>query len=252
VIAGIGLAVLVTRRRNRKDGGRPGLVLDVAAWAVPFGLAGVFLHALLLDAWHHSGAQSTLLHTAAEAVAAIGVPGAMVLGAAGAWIACHRAGVPLDPVAKAAAPGVAFGLAVGALGRWWTQNFYGHPASWLLAVRILPVHRVPGYENFATFQPAFLYQSAWDLAMGLALIWAVRRFALTGARTFMLAAAGYGLGGLWMESVRIGPQLRVFGMLFDVWADLVVIVVATVLFVLTRPRQRPPYKVPLAGARRVM
>lgn len=256
VIAGIVVAILVTRHRYRKDSqkdgaglaaGRPGLILDVAAWAVPFGLAGALVHALLLDARHDFARHSVLLHSAAEVVAAIGTPGAVALGAVGAWIACRRAGVPLGPVAGAAAPAVAFGLAIGGLGYWWTQNFYGRPANWLLAARIPPVHRVPGYENFATFQPVFLYQSAWDAAVGLLLIWAIRRFALSGARAFMLGAAAYGLGSLWVESMRIGPRPRVFGMLFDVWADLAVVVAGIVILVLTRPRGRPPREAPLAG-----
>jgi prolipoprotein diacylglyceryltransferase len=247
VIAGIVVAVVIARHRYRKEGGRPGLVLDVAAWAVPFGLLGAFAHALLLDVRHDFARHSVVWHTAAEAVAGIGEPGAVVLGAAGAWMACRRAGVPLGPVASAAAPAVAFGLAVGELGHWWAQDFYGRPASWLLAVHIDPEHRVPGYENVATFQPAFLYQSGWDVLVGLMLIWAVRRFALTGARAFMLGAAAYGLGGLWVESVRIGPQPRVFDTPFDVVADLVILVLAAVAFLLTRPRPGPPPEVSLTG-----
>jgi prolipoprotein diacylglyceryltransferase len=245
VIAGIVVAVLVARHRYRKDGGRPGVILDVAAWAVPFGLIGALAHGLLLDVRHdfarHSVVWNTVVwHTAAEAVAAIGVPGAVALGALGAWIACGRAGVPLGPVANAAAPGVAFGLAIGGLVHWWAQDFYGRPATWLLAERVAPEHRVPGYENFATFQPAFLYQSVWDVAVGLTLIWAVSRFSLTGERTFMLGAAAYAVGGLWVESVRIGPQPRVFGIPFDVWADLIVLLLATGVLALTRPRKGPP------------
>ncbi len=53
---------------------------------------------------------------------AIGVPGAVGLGALGAWIGCRRAGVRLGPVAGAAAPGLAFGAAVAHLGGWFSQQ----------------------------------------------------------------------------------------------------------------------------------
>ena len=208
VIAGIIVAVAVASRRYRRLGGsrvQPGIILDVAAWAVPFGLAGAAAHAILLDTRHDFGHAYRLWHVATVGVAALGVPGAVALGTAGAWIACRRAGVRLGPVAGAAAPAVAFGLAVGGLGNWWRQQFYGRPSTWWWAVRIAPEHRVPGYENYATFQPAFLYQSLWDVALGFAVIWAARRFALSGERTFLLCAAGYAVGGFWVRVVADRP-----------------------------------------------
>jgi prolipoprotein diacylglyceryltransferase len=234
LIVGIVVAVAVTVRRYRKAGGDGGIILDVAAWAIPLGLCGAFAHEVL-------NGKHGLWHVAGAAVAIIGLSGAIALGALGAWIACRRAGVPLGPVAGAAAPGVAFGLAIGSLAHWWAQDFYGRPASWWLAERIAPEHRLPGYENYATFQPAFLYESGWCVLTGLAVIWAAKRFALTGERTFMLAAAGYAIGGLWVESVRIGPQPRMLGMPYAAWGDLLVLVLA--LFILGRPR-RPsrPYR----------
>jgi prolipoprotein diacylglyceryltransferase len=242
LIVGVGVAVAVTTRRYRKAGGKPGVILDVAAWAIPFGLAGVFAHGLLIDIRHQRG----LWHVASATVATIGLSGAIALGALGAWIACRRAGVPLGPVAGAAAPGLAFGLAIGGLAHWWAQDFYGRPTSWWLAEPIAPVHRLPGYEYYALYQPAFLYQSAWCVLVGFAIIWAARRFALSGARIFMLAAAGYAAGGLWVESVRIGPQPRLLGMPYASWGYLLVLVLAIVILV--RPRRpRRPYRTPLAG-----
>ena len=178
VIAGIIVAVLVAERRYRRSGGRPGVILDVAAWAIPFGLIGAVVHAVLLDTRHDFGHAHRLWHAATAGVGAIGVPGAVALGVAGAWIACRRAGVALGPVAGAAAPAVAFGLAAGGLGNWWAQQIYGPPSTWWWAVEISPVHRVPGYENYATFQPVFGYQSLWEVLAGLGVIWAARRFAL--------------------------------------------------------------------------
>jgi prolipoprotein diacylglyceryltransferase len=245
VIAGIIVAVVVASRRYRAAGGRPGIVLDVAAWAVPFGLAGAAAHAGLLASRHDVGHAYPAWHAVTVAIAAIGVPGAVALGAVGAWIACRRAGVPFGPVMGAAAPAVAFGLAVGGLGNWWLQQFYGRPSTWWWAVRISPVHRVPGYENYATFSPAFLYQSLWDAALGFALIWAVRRFAqhdraLSGERTFALGAAVYAIGGFWVELVRVGPLPRVLGIRYGELGDMAVFVFAVAGMYLTRSRRKPP------------
>jgi prolipoprotein diacylglyceryltransferase len=240
VIAGIIVAVLVAERRYRRSGGRPGVILDVAAWAIPFGLIGAVVHAVLLDTRHDFGHAYRLWHAATAGVGAIGVPGAVALGAAGAWIACRRAGVALGPVAGAAAPAVAFALAAGGLGNWWAQQIYGPPSTWWWAVEISPVHRVPGYENYATFQPLFGYQSLWEVLAGLGVIWAARRFALSGERAFLLCAAGYAAGGLWVESIRIGPLPHALGMRYGALADIVVFVLAAAGMYLTRPGRKPP------------
>jgi phosphatidylglycerol---prolipoprotein diacylglyceryl transferase len=253
VIAGIVVAIVVASRRYRRSGGQerapgPGVILDVAAWAVPFGLAGALAHAILLDNRHLLGDEYRLWHAVTAGVAAIGVPGAVALGALGAWIACRRSGTALAPVAGAVAPALAFGLAVGGLGSWWTQQFYGPPSTWWWAVRIAPTHRVPGYENYATFQPAFLYQSLWEAALGFAVVWASRRFALSGERTFMLCAAGYAAGDSWIESLRVGPLPHVLGVRYGALGDIAVFVLAAAGMYLTRPGRRPPSRKPAKRA----
>jgi len=240
VIAGIIVAVVVASCRYRRSGGQPGIILDVAAWAVPFGLAGALAHAMLLEARHDFSHAYRLWHAAAAGVAVIGIPGAVALGAVGAWVACRRAGIRLGPVAAATAPAVAFGLAIGGLGNWWAQQFYGQPSTWWWAVQISPEHRVPGSESYATFQPVFLYQSLWDVTVGIVVIWAARRFRLSGERMFMLGAAGYAVGGLWVESARIGPLPHVLGIRYGSLGDMAVFVMAIAGMYLSRPRRRPP------------
>ena len=239
VVAGIVVAIVVASRRYRATGNRRGVILDVAALAVPFGLAGAVVHAVLVDTRHDFSAVAGLWHAATVGVALLGIPGAVALGAAGAWIACRRAGIRLGPVAGAAAPAVAFGLAVGALGNWWTQQFYGPPSSWWWAVQISPTRRLPGYENFATFQPLFLYQSLCDVAVGLSVIWAARRFALSGERAFLLAAAGYAAGSFWFQVARIGPLTRLFGVRYGALEDAAVFVLAVAALYLTRAKPAP-------------
>jgi prolipoprotein diacylglyceryltransferase len=240
VTAGIVVAVAVASRRYRRSGGRRGVILDVAAWAVPFGLIGAAAHALLVATRHDFTHAYRLWHSVTLGVAAIGVPGAVALGAAGAWIACRRASpggrppqtpprgqdVKLGPVAGAAAPAVMFGLAIGGLSNWWTQQFYGPPSTWWWSVQISPAHRAPGYESYGTFQPAFLYQSLWDVAVGLGVIWAARRFALSGERTFLLCAACYTVGSFWVESVRIGPLPQMLGVRYGALGDVAVFLLA--------------------------
>jgi prolipoprotein diacylglyceryltransferase len=245
VIAGILVAIVVASQRYRPQStDRKGLILDVAAWAVPFGLAGAVVHAVLVDGKHDFTVIGGLWHAATVGVALLGVPGAIALGTAGAWIACRRAGVRLGPVAGAAAPAVAFGLALASLGNWWMQQFYGQPSSWWWAVQISPTRRAAGYENYATFQPLFLYQSLWDVAVGLFVIWAARRFALSGERTFLLAAAAVAAGSFWAQVARIGPLTRLLGVRYGAFEYAAVFVLAVAALYLTRPRRPKPRPAP--------
>jgi prolipoprotein diacylglyceryltransferase len=235
VIAGILLAVWLTGRRYRKAGGSPGVILDVAAWAIPAALITAVIGLVLADR-----RQPGFWHTMRTADAAIGYPGAAVFGLAGAWLACRRMKSPrgervrLGPIAGVAAPCIAFGQAVASLGNWLGQQEYGRPSSLWWAVEISPAHRLPGYENYATFQPVFLYQSLWDVAVGLAVMFAAKRFSMAGERVFALYAALYAVGGLWLGLLRIGQLPLVLGVRAGELGDAVVLVLAVCYLVRTR------------------
>jgi prolipoprotein diacylglyceryltransferase len=147
--------------------------------------------------------------------------------------------VALGPVAGAAAPGIAFGQAIGRWGNWFGQALYGGPSTLPWAVIIAPEHRVRGYENFATFQPAFLYESGWDVLTGLLVIYAARRFLLTGDRAFALYAGTYALGGCWVQSLRIDPSPHAAGLRAGQLVLAAVFVAAAGYLYLTRHKHGP-------------
>jgi prolipoprotein diacylglyceryltransferase len=268
VLAGILLALWIADRRYRAAGGQPGVIADVAAWAIPAGLIPAAVGALLTQA-HGGGWQAVRTWDAI-----LGFPGAVAFGTLAAWFACRRLsagggprrppGVPrgaglrhppraprfppparhprirLGPVAGAAAPAIAFGQAVAAAGDWFAQQGYGHPSSLWWAVAISPAHRPSGYENFATFQPIFLYQALWSVVTGVTVAWAAHRFALPGERVFALWAAAYAVGGFTLFWLGIGHLPVVLGLRAGELGDAAVLIGATVY--LARTRRMPTTK----------
>jgi prolipoprotein diacylglyceryltransferase len=206
---------------------------------VPFGLIGAVAGGIVDVARHLFPAHPNVWSTARAWDGAIGVPGAIALGALGAWIACRRAGIRLGPVAGAAAPAVAFGAAVAYLGGWFSQTTYGRPSGLPWAVEIDPTHRLAGYENFATFEPVFGYETLWCVAAGFIGMWAARRFALIGERAFALQLALMFSGLVAAESLLIGPAPQLAGLRIDQWAEIVTIVGAAVYLYRTRRRHGP-------------
>jgi len=239
IVVGIIGAVWLTAQRYAKAGGRADLVLDVAAWAVPFGLLGAAAGGVVDLARHLFPDHPNVWSTARGWDGAIGVPGAIALGALGAWIACRRAGIRLGPMAGAAAPAVAFGAAVAYLGGWFSQATYGRPSGLPWAVVIDPTHRLAGYENFATFEPVFGYETLWCVAAGLIVIWAARRFALIGERAFALALAVTFSGLLAAESLLVSPAPQLAGLRVDQWAEIVTIAGSAAYLYRTRHRHGP-------------
>ncbi|MGE5131459.1 MAG: prolipoprotein diacylglyceryl transferase family protein [Gemmatimonadota bacterium] len=87
VVAGILVALGITAWRYRAAGGGPGVIADVAAWAVPAGLIPAALTVLLGAA--HPGVLGAIRTWDQLA----GFPGAVAFGAAGAWVGSRRARV---------------------------------------------------------------------------------------------------------------------------------------------------------------
>jgi prolipoprotein diacylglyceryl transferase len=220
LVAGVIVAVWLADRRYRAAGGQHGTMLDVATWAVPLGLVGARLYSVLTDYQLYFGKRDDWLTIFKIWDGGIGMPGGLALGFLGAWIACRRAGVPLGPVAGAAAPAIAIGQAIGSCSSWFNQQLYGGPSTLPWALEIGPAHRLTGYESFTTFQPAFMYQALWDLLTAAVVIWAARRLALTGDRVFALYLGVYAVGVFIVQTIRIDYSHHLLGLRTNEWIAL--------------------------------
>jgi prolipoprotein diacylglyceryltransferase len=252
VVAGILVALAITARRYRAAGGGPGVIADVAAWAIPAGLIPAACDVLLGTA--HPG----VLQAVRTWDQLAGFPGAVAFGAAGAWAgsrrlrvtprramgdppgpagiakARSRARVGFTAIAGAVAPALLFGHAIAMLGQWLAQRGYGKPATLPWAVEIAPAHRAPGLENFATFQPMFAYQALWDVAAGVAVIWVARRLALAGTRALALAAVLYASSGFALFWLGIAHSPAVWGLRAASLGDALLLAAATIYLARTR------------------
>ena len=244
ILVGIFVAMWVGDRRWVARGGNPGLVYDVAVWAVPFGIIGGRLYHVLTDWPTYFGAGGSGVRGAVAIwEGGLGIWGAIALGTVGAWIGCRRHGVPLPPFADALAVGVPLAQAIGRLGNWFNQELFGKPTDLPWGLEIDPVHRPEGYEQFATFHPTFLYEALWLVGVAGLVAWADRRWNLGHGRAFALYVAAYCVGRLGMELLRIDPATQLGGIRINVFTSVVVGIGAVVYFVIsarTRPGREAP------------
>ena len=117
ILAGIVVAVLLTRRRWAARGGRADDVVDVAVWAVPFGIVGGRLYHVITDPELYFGAGRDPVRALYIWDGGLGIWGAVALGALGAWIGCRSRGIRLSAYADALAPGLAVAQAIGRWGQ---------------------------------------------------------------------------------------------------------------------------------------
>jgi len=135
IIAGIIVALIMTRRRWTARGGDPEDILDVALWAVPFGVIGGWLYHLITDPELYFTAGKDPIKALYIWDGGLGIWGAVALGAVGAWIGCRRRGISLLAFGDALAPGLIVAQAIGRWGNYFNQELYGSPTtlSWALA-----------------------------------------------------------------------------------------------------------------------
>jgi prolipoprotein diacylglyceryl transferase len=238
IIIGALLALWIGEKRFVARGGRSGLIGDVAIWAVPFGIVGARIYHVLTDPELYFGEGRDAIDALYIWEGGLGIWGAISGGALGAWIACKRYDVSFSSVADALAPGLLVAQAVGRLGNYFNQELFGKPTDRPWGLEIDVAHRPPGYEQFATFHPTFLYEMLWNLAAAALLIAIDRRLKLTGGRAFALYVMLYTAGRGWIEMLRIDTVNHVGPFRLNVWTSIILFVLALAYFVWTRRKIR--------------
>jgi prolipoprotein diacylglyceryl transferase len=248
-IIGIALAILITRRRWRALGGDPDVVNDIALWVVPAGIIGGRIY---FDITTPGDIPHTWYGPFAVWSGGLGIWGGVALATVvGAW-RLRRMGLTVGPFANAIAPALLVAQAVGRIGNYFNKELFGKPTSlpWGLEIPGAslsgPGFRPPGYEQFATFQPTFLYELIWDLALAAFLVWLGHHAKIKNWGLFALYVAGYSLFRIFEESVRIDSSEHFLGLRLNMYIALLGTVGGLAWFVLAQRRQdrEPVVRVP--------
>ena len=240
ILLGIVVACWITEWRLRQRGAPKWLVLDVAIWAVPFGLVGGRLYHVITSPEKYFGSDGHPLDAFKIWEGGLGIWGAIALGAVGAWIGCRRLGVPLPMVADAAAVGIPVAQAIGRLGNWFNNELYGSPTSlpWGLTVYQYDLSKgeairdggEPLLEPGGPFHPTFLYELVWNLGVAALVYFVDRRWKLGKGRAFALYVMAYTAGRFWIEALRIDDAQHWLGIRLKNWVSILVFLGALIYF----------------------
>ncbi|HSO90557.1 MAG TPA: prolipoprotein diacylglyceryl transferase [Arthrobacter sp.] len=248
ILLGIMAGLWLTSVRWAKRGAPEGSVWDIAIWAIPFGIIGGRLYHVVSspDAYFGPGFDGTgdLSLIPQLQRGGLGIWGAVLLGAVGAWIGCRKAGVKLSAFLDAAAPGLLLAQAIGRWGNYFNQELFGGPTTlpWGLQIDADNPNFPPGMAADTLFHPTFLYESLWNLAGVGILLLLDRKFRFRRGRLFCLYAVYYTLGRVWIEAMRIddAEQVSLFGITtrLNVWTSIFVLLGALAMFIILGLRKR--------------
>lgn len=240
ILAGIAAAIWIGDRRMRDRGGEPGLVLDVAMWAVPFGIVGGRLYHVITTPQPYFGDGGHPADALKIWQGGLGIWGAIALGALGAWLGLRKEGVGFLTFADAVAPGVLVAQAIGRWGNWFNNEIHGEETDLPWA---LEIHRWDSSAGRAvvdaagepvvlgTFHPTFLYESLFLLALAILLLVVDRRRRLAPGQVLGLYVAGYPVGRIIIEMMRTDAANTILGLRVNIWTSIVVFVLGVVIYV---------------------
>lgn len=250
IIIGIVVAIWWGERRWQARGGEPGTVLDVAVFAVPFGLIGGRLYHVATDWQKYFGADGDPMDVLKIYQGGLGIWGAVFLGGIGAWLACRIYRIPLSALGDAVAPPILLAQAIGRLGNYFNQELYGRETDvpWGLQIflrfddagKLDMMNGVSSGEVQKIVHPTFLYELLWNVLVVLLLVWADRRFRIGHGRLFALYVAGYSFGRFFVELMRDDEATLIAGIRINSFTSALVFLAALAYFLLaTKGRETP-------------
>jgi prolipoprotein diacylglyceryl transferase len=174
--------------------------------------------------------------------------GGLAGGSAAAILYTRHKGGSVPAMADAAAPALPLAQAIGRWGNYFNQELYGRPTDLPWALEVEPPFRRPGYEQFATFHPTFLYESLWNLTLVGVLLWLDRRGTLRRGSLMFVYLIGYGVGRAWIEALRIDTFERYLGLSRNNWIAIAIVLVGIAGLIWWERRGSPTDAEPVPAA----
>jgi prolipoprotein diacylglyceryl transferase len=251
ILAGIVAALVIGDRRWAARGGEPGVIYDIALWAVPFGLIGGRLYHVMTDWTTYFGPDGKGFGAALRIWdGGLGIWGAVALGAVGAWIACRRREIPLPAFGDAIAPGIILAQAIGRLGNYFNQELYGRPTTLPWGLEIYERRNAAGLPDslngvstgqlIEIVHPTFLYELIWNVLVFALLIYVDRRFKIGHGRLFALYVAAYCVGRFCVELMRSDYATTFTGIRVNSFTSTFVFVAAVIYIMVAKKGREAP------------
>jgi len=245
IMFGVLVAVTIATKEARRRGLDSEIVWDMVPWLLIMGIIGARL-------WHVFTPSKSMgvgpeyyfshpLEILNTRQGGLGIPGGVIGGVIALIIYTRRKKLSFLTWADIIAPCLALAQAIGRWGNFFNQELYGPPSTLPWAIFIDKAHRLPGYEDFSTFHPMFLYESMWSIFNFLLLLFLGRIFQskLKPGDIFWVYLIVYPVGRFFLEFIRLDPSM-IGGFNANQITMAVVAVFGVVMLVFYRVRKNKP------------
>jgi prolipoprotein diacylglyceryl transferase len=210
--------------------------LDIAIWAVPFGIIGGRIFHVLTHTGDYFGEGKDPIEALYIWKGGLAIYGALIFGLLGAAIGARMAGIRLTSFLDVIAPGVLLAQGIGRLGNYFNQELFGLPTTlpWGLEIS-LPNPAVPADMPPDTlFLPTFAYELIWNVVGFALLLLLDKRFDLRWGKLFALYLMYYSAGRFWIEGLRIDPSDYFMGLRTNQWSAIFAALLGLAIFLYQR------------------
>jgi len=233
IALGVLVAIWWCQKRWQTKGGKAEDISEIMIWAVPSGLVGARLYHVITDWRSFEGRWEDV---PAIWQGGLGIPGGLIVGVIVGVLVAKKRGINTAEVLDAVIPSIPVAQAIGRWGNWFNQELFGKPTELPWALEISARHRPKEFINELTFHPTFLYESIWNLLLAFLLVKCDRAGLLKPGRLIGLWIFGYGIGRLWIETLRVDNASLIAGIRVNIWMSLIAIIAG--LYVAVSRRQR--------------
>lgn len=236
IAVGVLVAAWVAERRWVRRGHDGESFAAMVLWIVLGGVVGARLYHVITDVQLFRG---RWLDAFKIWEGGLGIWGAVMGGGIVAIVLARRRHLDVGDLIDSIAPALVLAQAIGRWGNWANQELFGRPSTLPWAVEIDPAKRPAEYAQYSTFQPTFLYESLWCLAIFATLLVVERRVRLMKGQLFALYVMLYTAGRFVFENMRTDPANRIGPLRLNAWVAIVCFVLAALGFLWAARRGTP-------------
>ena len=217
------------------------MVLDLALWDIIFAVISARLYYVLFSWDYYSQNPIEIFNIRGGGMA---IYGGVIGGVVTTFVFARVKKLSFYELLDIACTGLLAGQIFGRWGNFFNREAFGGYTDNLFAMQLKRSDVRAGditnelLSNLVTLDgteyiqvhPTFLYESLWNIAVLLVILWYTKKRKFQG-ELFLMYLCGYGLGRFWIEGLRV-DQLKLFGTQLAVSQLLSVVLVVGSLSVL--------------------